>query len=226
MKRKILAFAMALVMAAACAVPALAATSTSKYASNQWEEMYHDFIETPSQYLTVDYATLLKDAQSGDLKTLAKDFNVNVVPVTTPTKAMAASKPGKPQKLTDEQRQSNRYIPDLSKMNYTGINNSEDVGLKPILISYENDGSLRAWVIVLNKTNHNIAVKGIDDVQLLDDQGNVFAGGQNIQFNKPLTVEGNETPWFVILEFQPGTYNPNVDLKGMKSPSIQYHLKY
>lgn len=226
MRHRILAAAMALVMAVACAVPAFAATPTSKYTSNRWEEIYHDFMETPSQYLTVDYATLLKDAQSGDLKTLAKDFNVNIVPVSTPTKEMAAAKPGTPRKLTDEQRQNNRYIPDLSKMNYTGVDNSEDVGLKPVLISYENDGSLRAWVIVLNKTDHDITVKGIDDIQLRDDQGKVFAGGQNITFTKPLTVQGNDTPWFVILEFQPGTYNPNADLKGLKSPSIQYHLKY
>lgn len=217
MRRKILAAIMAVIMTAACAVPAMAASH-----QNALDEMYHDWVEVPKSYLTVDYATLLKDAQSGDLKKLAADFDVKVVDITQPTPAMAAENPAKTGTLTQDQRRENRYIPELSKMNFNDVTNKESIGLKPILMTYETDGTLRVWTIVLNKTEKDVNVKGLDAVQILDDQKKVFAGGQNAKFSTPLKLPNNDTPWFIILVFHPGTFNPNESLKDLKNPTIQY----
>lgn len=226
MRRKIMSAVLALIMSAVCAVPALAATSSSRLASNKLEEIYHDYVETPSSYLTVDYATLLKDARSGDLNALAKDFNVNIVDITEPTADMAAKKPGKLQPSSSKSWSTAYIVTDPSKLNFNDINNEDQVGLKPILIMYEADGSLRVWLIVLNKTDKPVELKGIDAIQLYDDQGKLFAGGQNIQFEKPMTVQGNETPWFVILNFKEGTVEPGQNLSGLKDPKIRYQLRY
>lgn len=217
MRRKILAAVMAVIMVAACAVPAMAASH-----QNKLDELYHDWVEVPQNYLTVDYATLMKDAQSGDLRKLAQDFDVKVVDITQPTPAMAAMNPAKPGTLTQDQRRENRYIPDLAKMNFNDITNKESIGLKPILMSYETDGTLRVWTIVLNKTEQDVTVKGLDAVQLLDDQKQIFAGGENAKFSTPLRLPNNDTPWAIILVFHPGTFNPEESLKDLKNPTIQY----
>lgn len=224
MRRRIAAIVMALIMAAVCAVPALAATGSSRLAGNKLEEIYHDYVETPASYLTVDYATLLKDARSGDLNALAKDFNVNIVDVTQATSEMAQKNPGKLQPASSKSWSTAYIVTDLAKLNFNDINNEDNIGLKPILIMYETDGSLRAWLIVLNKTDKPIQLNGIDAIQLYDDQGNLFAGGQNIRFEKPMTIQGNETPWFIILNFKEGTAEPGQNLSGLKNPKIRYQL--
>lgn len=226
MRRKILAAVLAVVMAAACAAPAMAATGSSNIYKNKLDEAYHDLVETPSKYLTVDYATLLKDARAGDLTALAKDFNVNVIDVTEPTPDLAAMNPAKPGAMEPAERAQNFYIADLTKMNFNDITNKADIGLKPVVINYEEDGSMRAYIIILNKTDHDIVLNGIDAIQLLDDNKKIFAGGQNLAFATPLTVQGNETPWFLVLNFQPGTYVPGTSLNSMKNPRIQYYLRY
>ena len=108
----------------------------------------------------------------------------------------------------------------------------------PLLAYKTKDHQLVVLALMKNYSNHNVEISGMPEVQLHLDDGQQIAAGQTSGFGAPIKLSyyqkkastgvynGMPNAIFVVMTFEPGTYDPNVDITSLDNLSCNYSLDY
>lgn len=107
----------------------------------------------------------------------------------------------------------------------------------PILAYKTTDNKLVVLAYMKNFSNRNVEISGIPEVQLILDEQQI-AAGQTSGFGDPIKLsyyqkkvnsgvyDGMPNAIFIVITFEPGTYDPNVDITSLDNLSCNYSLDY
>ena len=211
-RKSILSLLLAVLFLVSLTVPAFATELEHKEVHSLSELLqrdYEELVSQPSAYLTDDVMNGLAAYLAGDEDLAGEYFLPVTAYVRKPGPNIDPPPPG-PKINNGRHGYLNMHATNLSVID---IDDTADLSLSSVLAIYvEKDNALYYFTLILNNTDHDILVDGLDYIKLTMPDGTVLAEGYPEKFTHPINVRANQNPWWFYLQFKEGTYKPNVKL--------------
>lgn len=119
----------------------------------------------------------------------------------------------------------------------TGRNAEKEIDVYPFLAYRDRNGNLVVLSTLTNNMGKKITITGIPHIEL-NSQGKIIAEGDSQSFDKPITLatrinevntgveSGFPTKCFLKMTFEPGTYDPSIDISVLDNLSCAFALDY